>query len=85
LRSAPGEEYRRENGLALCKFDGRDGPFAIVTPDRNSQTVKLVKPNLLHGPRLSIREDYGVADEFSLNLLEFAENGGGVFVSSWLG
>jgi hypothetical protein len=53
--------------------------------DRNSQAVKLVKPNLLHGPGLSISEDYGLADKFSLSLLELAEDDGGVFVSSWLG
>jgi hypothetical protein len=40
----------RANGLALRKFDGRDGPLAIVAPDRDSQTVMLVKPDRLHGP-----------------------------------
>jgi hypothetical protein len=29
----------------------------------------LVKPNLLHGPGLSIGEDYGLADKLSLGLI----------------
>jgi hypothetical protein len=36
-----GWKYAPGNGLPLCKFDGRDGPLAIVAPDRNSQTVHL--------------------------------------------
>ena len=56
-------------GLALRKFDGRDGPLAIVAPDRDSQTVVLVKPNLLHRPGLSIGEDYGLTDKLSLGLI----------------
>ena len=39
-------------GLGLRKFDGGNGPVAVVGPDRDSQTVLLVKPNLLHGPGL---------------------------------
>ena len=34
-----GWKYDPGNGLPLCKFDGRDGPLAIVAPDRNSQPV----------------------------------------------
>jgi hypothetical protein len=37
-----------------------------VPLDRNPQTVKLFKPNLLHCPGLSISEDYGLADKFGL-------------------
>jgi hypothetical protein len=64
----------RANGLALCKFDGRDGPLAIVAPDRNSQTVHLVKPNVLYGPGLPIRKDYGLADKLRLSLIECADD-----------
>jgi hypothetical protein len=56
-----------------------------VAPDRNPQTVKLVKPNLLHRPGPSISEDYGLADKFSLGLLELAEDRGGADVGSWHG
>jgi len=56
-------------GLALRKFNGGDRPLAIVTPDRDSQTVMLVKPNPLHRPGLSIGEDYGLTDKLSLGLI----------------
>ena len=64
----------RANGLALRKFDGRDGPLAIVAPDRDSQTVMLVKPDLLHGPGLSIGEDYGLTDKLRPGLIERAKD-----------
>jgi hypothetical protein len=64
----------RANGRALCKFNGGDGPLAIMAPDRDSQTVMLVKPNLLHGPGLSIGEDYSLTDKLSLGLIERAED-----------
>ena len=70
----PDHGARMGYGLALRKFDGRDGPLAIVAPDRDSQTVMLVKPNLLHGPGLSIGEDYGLTDKLSLGLTERAED-----------
>jgi hypothetical protein len=63
----------RANGLALRKFDGRDGPLAIVAPDRDS-TVMLVKPDLLHGPGLSIGEDYGLTDKLRPGLIESAKD-----------
>ena len=46
--------------------------------------MKLVKPDFLDRPRLSISEDYGPADEFSLSLLEQAKDSRGAVVSSWL-
>ena len=64
----------RANGLCLCKFDGRDGPLAIMAPDRNSQTVHLVKPNVLYRPGLPIRKDYGLADKLRLSLIECADD-----------
>lgn len=59
-------------GLALRKFNGGDRPLSMVAPDRDSQAVKLVKPNLLHRPGLSIGEDYNLADKLSLGLVERA-------------
>jgi hypothetical protein len=76
---------RMGHGLALRKFDGGDGPLAIVAPDRDSQTVKLVKPNLLHGPGLSVGEDYRLADKLSLRLLERAEDRGHSESHGWHG
>jgi hypothetical protein len=64
----------RAHGLALRKFNGGDGPLAIVAPDRDSQTVMLVKPNLLHVPGLSIGEDYGLADKLRPGLIERAKD-----------
>jgi hypothetical protein len=66
----------RVNGRAPCKFDGRDRPLAIVAPDRDSQTVMLVKPNVLHRPGFAVSEDHGLADKLSLRLLERAEDRG---------
>ena len=62
------------NGLALCKFDGRDGPLAIVAPDRNSQAVQLVKPNVLYRPGLPIRKDYGITYKLRLSLIECVDD-----------
>ena len=47
----------------LHEFDRRDRPLPIVAPNRNSQTVKLVEPNPVHRPGLSIRKGTGLADE----------------------
>ena len=80
IRSCSGHRGLKSISARLRQLDGRDGPLAILALDRNSQTMKLVKPNLLHGPSLSIGEDYGLADKFNLSLLELAEDGGGVFV-----
>jgi hypothetical protein len=65
---------RMGHGPALRKFNGGDRPLAIVAPDRDSQTVMLIKPNLLHRPGLSIGEDYSLADKLSLGLIERAED-----------
>ncbi len=40
------------------------------------QAVYLVKPNALHRTGLSIGEDNGLADEFSLGLIELAKDSG---------
>ena len=49
--------------LGLHEFDRRDRPLPIVAPDRDTQTVKLVEPNVLYCPGLSIHKDYGLAYE----------------------
>jgi hypothetical protein len=64
----------RENGLPLCKFDGRDGPLAIMARDRNSQTVHLVEPNVLYRTGLAIGEDHGLADKLRLSLIECTDD-----------
>ena len=60
----------------LRELDGGDRPLPIVSSDRNSQAVPFVKQNRLHGPGLSVREDYGLADKLGLGLLKLAEDRG---------
>jgi hypothetical protein len=60
----------------LRELDGGDRPLSIVSSDRNSQAVPFVKQNRLHGPGLSVREDYGLADKLGLGLLKLAEDRG---------
>jgi hypothetical protein len=60
--------------LTLRELDGRDRPLPIVTLDRDAQTMGFVKPNVLHRPGLSIHENHGLADQFSLGLPERAED-----------
>jgi hypothetical protein len=43
-----------------------------VAPDRDTQAVPFVKPNALDRTGLAIGEDHGLADEFSLGLIELA-------------
>jgi hypothetical protein len=69
----------------LRELDGGDGPLSIVACDRNSQAVPFVKQNRLHGPGLSVREDYGLADKLGLGLLELAEDRGRTDLRSWHG
>jgi hypothetical protein len=52
----------------LRELDGGDRPLSIVACDRNSQAVPFVKQNRLHGPGLSVREDYGLADKLGPRL-----------------
>ena len=70
------EVWSGQLGLALLKFYGRDRPLPTVALNGDSQTVKLVKPNFFHGPGLSISEDYSLADDLRLGLLERTENAG---------
>lgn len=67
----------------LRELDGGDRPLSIVASDRNSQAVPFVKQNCLHGPGLSVREDYGLADKLCLGLLELAEDRGRTDLHSW--
>jgi hypothetical protein len=47
--------------------------------------MKLVEPNILHRPGLSVGEDHGFADKFGLGLLERAEDRGRTDFRSWHG
>jgi hypothetical protein len=58
----------------LRKFDGGEGTLAMMARDRNSETVKLVKPNPLHGPSLSIGKDDGLADKLRPGNIERAKD-----------
>jgi hypothetical protein len=57
----------------------------MVAPDRDTQAVQFVKPNVVHCPGLSIGENHGLADKFSLGLLELAKDRGGSDVHNWHG
>jgi len=58
----------------LREFDCRDRPLAFVTSDRNSQTMKFIKPNLVYRPGLSIGQNHGFADKLCLSFVEFGED-----------
>ena len=73
-RVGAGNMGRGNSALALLKFYGRDRPLPTVALNGDSQTVKLVKPKFFHRPGLSISEDYGLADDLRLGLLERTEN-----------
>ena len=73
-RVGAGSMDRGNSALALLKFYGRDRPLPTVALNGDSQTVKLVKAHFFHGPGLSISEDYSLADDFRLGLLERTEN-----------
>jgi hypothetical protein len=45
-----------------------------VALDRDSQTVKLVEPNPLHRPGLSISKDYGLPYELRPGLIDRAKD-----------
>jgi hypothetical protein len=59
---------------ALSEFDRRDRPLPVVAPNRNAQTVKLVQPNPLHRPGLSISKNDGLADKLRPGLFERAKD-----------
>jgi hypothetical protein len=67
----------------LDEFKGRDRPFPIVASDGDSEAVHFVKPNALHRTGLSIRENDGLTNKLSLDLLELAEDRGRTELYSW--
>jgi hypothetical protein len=60
--------------LALLELDGRDWPPSIVSLDRDSQTVKLVQPNILNRSSFSIGENDSLADKLGLRVPERGED-----------
>jgi hypothetical protein len=82
---AGGAPYAVQRYSALPEFDGWDGPLSIVTPDRDSQAVQFVKPNVLDRPSNSVSEDHGFAHKLILGLLELAEDRGRTDLHSWRG
>ena len=72
-RVVAGSMDRGNSALALLKFYGRDRPLPTVALNGDSQTVKLVKPNVLDRTSLSVREDHRPSDKLTASLLERAE------------
>jgi hypothetical protein len=60
----------------LRELDGGDRPLTIVSSDRDSQTVQFIEPDVLHRPGFAVGENHGLADKFSLRLLEHVEDRG---------
>ena len=56
--------------LTLREFDCRNRPAPGMSPDGNSQAVVLVERDNFHRTRFSVAEDDGLADKFSLSLME---------------
>jgi len=67
----------------LRELDGGDGPLSIVASDRDSQTVKLIKPDALHRAGLSVGENHGLADKLGLGLFERVEDCRRTELRSW--
>ena len=47
---------------SLQESDGGDRPLSMMAPDRDSQAVQFVEPNIVYSPGLSIGEDDGLAE-----------------------
>jgi hypothetical protein len=56
-----------------------------MAPYGESQTMQLVKPNVVHRPGLSIGQDYSLTDKISMSLFERAEDRRGAKFRSWHG
>ena len=69
----------------LHEPDGGDWPLSVVAPDRDSQAVQFVEPNVVDGAGLSIGEDDGLAEKFGLGLLVLAQDRGCSDVRNWHG
>jgi hypothetical protein len=69
----------------LGELDGRDRPFPIVAPYRDSQAVHFVEPNAFHRTGLSVGEDYGFADKLGLGPFELTEDRGRADFCNWHG
>jgi len=56
-----------------------------MSPYGESQTMQLVKPNVLHRPGLSVGQDYSLTDKIGMSLFERAENRRGAKFRNWHG
>jgi hypothetical protein len=56
-----------------------------VTPDRDSQAVKFIKPDVVNRSGFSVREYHGLTDKLGLRFLELAEDRGRADLHSWHG
>src|SRR6476661_4945682 len=70
---------------SLQEPDGGDRPLSMMAPDRDSQAVQFIKPDIVDRPGLSIGEDDGLAEKFSLGLLVLAQDRGCSNVHHWHG
>jgi hypothetical protein len=70
---------------ALCEFDGGDGPLAVMAPDRDSQAVQFIEPDILHRARLAIGEHDRPADKLGARFFECAQDGPGTELHTWHG
>jgi hypothetical protein len=68
--------------VPLCQLYGRNWPLALMTPDRNTQAVEFIEPEVVDGARLSIGQDDAFAHKLRLGLVEFGENPEGAALSN---
>jgi hypothetical protein len=54
-----------------------------VTSDRNSQTVYIIEPDLVHRPGYSVGQDDGFANKLGLSVVEFGKDGARARFSGW--
>jgi hypothetical protein len=83
-RSAPDRWRRWPTRCREYRFPARSGalyhlhcgdrPITWMAPDRDAQTVQFIETHVVYCPRLSIRENHGFANEFELELVEFAKD-----------
>jgi hypothetical protein len=53
----------------LRQLDGRNRPFAFVTPNRNAQSVQFIEPNEFNGPGFPVTQYDGFTDKLGFCLV----------------